>query len=155
PVGSPDNPVTYVRIHDSRFGVRAYARARTAHRAILRWSFGTMLGDKSMLGHRTRIVASRALVIGAAEVVARVLGSGIASASVAVNQRMNGRGNFPIIGKLDPVTTTTTATLPSPVTHGVASANFPVSVKIDAPALATTGLETVGAAKTSGTAKVK
>ena len=108
-----------------------------------------------MLGHRTRIVASRALMIGAAVAVAGVLGSGIASASVAVNQQLGWSGNFPIIGTLSPIVTTTTATLPSPVTHGVASASFPVTVKIDAPPLATTGLQTVGAANVSGTASVQ
>ncbi len=107
-----------------------------------------------MLGHRTRIVASRALMIGAAGVVAGLLGSGIANASLAVNQQLNWSGNFPIIGTLSPITTTTTATVPSPVTHGVASANFAVAVKISAPTLAVTGLRTVGAANVSGTASV-
>jgi hypothetical protein len=122
--------------------------------AILSMVTHRMLGDKSMLGHRTRIVASRALVIGAAGVAAGLLGTGIASANVAVNLANNWSGNFPIIGTLSPITTTTTTSLPSPVTHGVASANFPVSVKIDAPPLATTGLETVGAATVSGSAAV-
>jgi hypothetical protein len=122
--------------------------------AILSMVTHRMLGDKSMLGHRTRIVASRALVIGAAGVVAGLLGTGIASASVAVNQSLNWSGNFPIIGTLDPITTTTTATIPSPVTVGTASADFAVSVRIDAPPLATTGLETVGAATVSGSAAV-
>jgi hypothetical protein len=93
-------------------------------------------------------------VIGAAGVVAGLLGAGIASADVGVDQFLNWNGNFPIIGTLDPITTETVASIPSPVTVGQASASFAVSVKIDAPPLATTGLETVGAASTSGTADV-
>jgi len=107
-----------------------------------------------MLGYRTRIVARRGLVIGVAGVVASLLGAGIASADVGVNQFLSWSGNFPIIGTLDPIVTDTVATLPSPVTVGQASATFPVAVTIDAPPLATTGLETVGAASTSGTADV-
>lgn len=107
-----------------------------------------------MLGHRTRIVASRALVIGAVGVVAGLLGTGIASADVAVNQSLNWSGNFPIIGTLDPINTVTTATIPSPVTVGTASPDFPVSVVIDSPPLATQGLQIVGAATVSGTADV-
>ncbi len=107
-----------------------------------------------MLGHRTRIVARRGLVIGVAGVVASLLGAGIASADVGVNQFLSWSGNFPIIGTLDPIVTDTVATIPSPVTVGQVSASFPVSVTIDAPPLATTGLETVGAASTSGTADV-
>lgn len=107
-----------------------------------------------MLGHRTRIVASRALVIGAAAAVAGLLGTGIASASVAVDQSLNWSGNFPIIGTLDPINTVTTATIPSPVTVGVQSADFPVTVVIDAPPLATQGLDIVGAATVGGSADV-
>ena len=107
-----------------------------------------------MLGHRTRIVARRGLVIGAAGVVASLLGAGIASADVGVDQFLNWSGNFPIIGTLDPISTETVVSLPSPVTVGQTSVSFAVSVKIDAPPLATTGLETVGAAATSGTADV-
>jgi hypothetical protein len=107
-----------------------------------------------MLGHRTTVVARRAIVIGAAGVVAGLLGSGIASADVAVDQFLNWNGNFPIIGNLDPISTETITSLPSPVTVGTASSSFPVSVKIDAPPLATTGLEDVGAASVSGTAQV-
>jgi hypothetical protein len=93
-------------------------------------------------------------VIGVVAAVAGLLGTGIAAADVGVDQFLNWSGNFPIIGTLDPITTETTATIPSPVTVGQASATFAVSVKIDAPPLATTGLETVGAASTSGTADV-
>ncbi|HEX3591437.1 MAG TPA: DUF6801 domain-containing protein [Pseudonocardiaceae bacterium] len=93
-------------------------------------------------------------MMGVVGAVAALLGTGIASAAVPVDQFLNWNGNFPIIGNLDPITTETVTSLPSPVTVGTASANFPVSVKIDAPPLATTGLETVGAASTSGSAQV-
>lgn len=107
-----------------------------------------------MLGHRTRIVAKRALVIGAAGIVAGLLGSGIASAAVGVDQFENWNGDFPVIGNLDPITTETVTSLPDPVTVGTASAAFPVSVTITAPPLATEGLELLGATSISGTADV-
>jgi hypothetical protein len=107
-----------------------------------------------MSGRRSSTIARRVLVIGAAALTAGLLGAGMASASVSVNQQLNWNGTFPIIGNLDPILTTTTTTLPSPVTHGVQSASFPVSVAVDAPPLATTGLEDVGAATLQGTAAV-
>ncbi|HEX3785633.1 MAG TPA: DUF6801 domain-containing protein [Pseudonocardiaceae bacterium] len=86
--------------------------------------------------------------------MAGLLGSGIASADVPVDNFLNWNGNFPIIGNLDPITTETVTTLPSPVTVGQESAAFPVTVNVTAPALATTGLEDIGAATLQGTADV-
>jgi len=86
--------------------------------------------------------------------VAGLLGSGIASASVPVDNFLNWHGTFPIIGNLDPITTETVTTLPSPVAVGVQSAAFPVSVTVTAPALAGTGLRDVQAATLQGTASV-
>ena len=99
-------------------------------------------------------VARRLLVPLLALVTAVLFGAGTAAADVPVDQQLYWNGNFPIIGNLDPILTTTTTTLPSPVTHGVPSAGFPVSVAVDAPSLATTGLEDVGAATIEGTAAV-
>jgi hypothetical protein len=99
-------------------------------------------------------MTARSLIVGAAVAVAGLLGAGIASASVPVDNFLNWSGNFPIIGNLSPITTETVTTLPSPVTHGVQSANFPVSVKVTAPALAGQGLSIVGAATVQGTASV-
>ena len=107
-----------------------------------------------MFGVRSSTIARRGLVIAAAGVVAGLLGSGIASASVPVDNFLNWHGTFPIIGNLDPITTETVTTLPSPVTVGVQSAAFPVSVKVTAPALAGTGLRDVQAATLIGTATV-
>jgi hypothetical protein len=83
-----------------------------------------------------------------------MLGSGIAAADVPVDNFLAWNGNFPIIGNLDPITTETVTTLPSPVTVGQASAPFSVTVNVTAPALATTGLEEIGAASLQGTADV-
>lgn len=106
------------------------------------------------MSHRYSTVVRRVLVPFAALAVALLFGSGVASADVSVDQQLYWNGNFPIIGNLDPILTTTTTTLPSPVSHGVPSATFPVSVAVDAPSLATTGLEAVGAATVEGTAAV-
>jgi hypothetical protein len=100
------------------------------------------------------ISARRAIVIGAIGVVAGLLGSGVAAADVAVDNSLNWNGNFPIIGNLDPILTETTTSLPSPVTVGTVSPAFSVSVKVDAPPLATTGLDDVSAATVQGTADV-
>jgi hypothetical protein len=107
-----------------------------------------------MFGARSSTIARRGLVLAAATAVVGILGSGIAAADVPVNNYLNWNGVFPIIGKLDPITTQTVATLPSPVTVGVQSANFPVSVTVTAPALAGTGLRDVQAATLLGTASV-
>lgn len=107
-----------------------------------------------MLGVRSATLARRGLVLAAAGVVAGMLGSGIAAADVPVDNFLNWNGNFPIIGNLDPITTETVTTLPSPVTVGQASAPFAVTVHVTAPPLATTGLEEIGAASVQGTADV-
>lgn len=107
-----------------------------------------------MFDHRGSKLARRALVIGAAGATALLLGVGVASADVSVDKTIDFNGDFPIIGNLDPIAATTIATLPSPVTVGTASASFPVTVNIDAPSLATTGLEAIGAATVQGTATV-
>src|ERR1700730_5427197 len=122
-----------VRSNESRIAVRASSQARTADTTIISLVYSPTVGSKPMLGHRTRIVARRGLVIGVAGVVAGLLGAGIASAAAGVNQCLSWSGNFPIIGTLDPIVTDTVATLPSPVTVGQASSTFPVSVTIDAP----------------------
>ena len=103
---------------------------------------------------RKATMATRAVVITAAGVVAGLLGSGIAAASVPVNNYLNWNGNFPIIGNLDPITTHTTTNLPSPDKVKTKSASFPITVAVTAPALATTGLEEIGAATLKGSAKV-
>jgi hypothetical protein len=107
-----------------------------------------------MFGARSSTIARRGLVLAAATAVVGILGSGIAAADVPVNNYLSWNGVFPIIGKLDPITTQTVATLPSPVKVGVQSANFPVSVTVTAPALAGTGLRDVQAATLQGTASV-
>ncbi|HEX4221193.1 MAG TPA: DUF6801 domain-containing protein [Pseudonocardiaceae bacterium] len=107
-----------------------------------------------MFGARSSTIARRGLVLAAATAVACMLGSGIAAADVPVNNYLNWNGVFPIIGKLDPITTQTVTTLPSPVKVGVQSANFPVSITVTAPALAGTGLRDVQAATLQGTASV-
>ena len=94
------------------------------------------------------------MILAVAGTVAGLLGSGIAAADVPVDNFLNWSGVFPIIGKLDPITTETVTTLPSPVTVGQQSANFAVSVKVTAPALAGTGLRDVQAATLQGTASV-
>ena len=103
--------------------------------------------------HTSRL-AARAVAIAAAGVVAGLLGSGIAAAGVPVNNYLNWNGNFPIIGNHDPITTHTTTNLPSPDKVNTKSASFPVTVVVTAPALATTGLEEIGAATVQGSAKV-
>ncbi|HWC80322.1 MAG TPA: DUF6801 domain-containing protein [Pseudonocardiaceae bacterium] len=107
-----------------------------------------------MFGQRGSILARRALVVGAAGVTAVLLGAGVASADVSIDKTINFNGDFPIIGNLDPIQTETIATAPSPVTVGTQSADFPVTVKVDAPSLATSGLETVNAATVQGTATI-
>jgi hypothetical protein len=106
-----------------------------------------------MLG-RTSKIATRSLVVVAAATVAGMLGAGMAAADVAVDNSLYWNGDFPIIGNLDPISTETVTSLPSPVSQNVESASFPVSVTVDAPSLATTGLEVVGAATIEGTATV-
>jgi hypothetical protein len=103
---------------------------------------------------RTSKIVTRSVVVAAAATVAAMLGAGIAAADVAVDNTLYWNGDFPIIGNLDPISTETVTSLPSPVTHGVESSSFPVSVTVDAPSLATTGLEDVGAASVEGTATV-
>ncbi len=107
-----------------------------------------------MFGVRSATLARRGLILAAAGVVAGMLGSGMAAADVPVDNFLNWNGDFPIIGNLDPITTETVTTLPSPVTVGQASAPFAVTVNVTAPPLATTGLEEVGAASLQGTADV-
>ncbi len=108
-----------------------------------------------MFGVRSATLARRGLILAAAGVVAGMLGSGIAAADVPVDNFLNWNGNFPIIGNLDPITTETVTTLPSPVTVGQASAPFSVTVNVTAPPLATTGLEEIGAATVQGSADVQ
>jgi hypothetical protein len=104
-----------------------------------------------MSGPRSTLFASRALVVGALGVISAVLGAGVAVADVPVNTTLTWTGVFPIIGTLQPISTQIVATLPSPITAGApGTANF--TVNADAPALATTGLEDVGAATVQGTA---
>lgn len=107
-----------------------------------------------MFGTRSSTLARRGMILAVAGTVAGLLGSGIAAADVPVDNFLNWSGVFPIIGKLDPITTETVTTLPSPVTVGQQSANFAVSVKVTAPALAGTGLRDVQAATLQGTASV-
>ena len=107
-----------------------------------------------MFGTRSSTIARRGMILAVAGTVAGLLGSGIAAADVPVDNFLNWSGVFPIIGKLDPITTETVTSLPSPVTVGQQSANFPVSVKVTAPALAGTGLRDVQAATLQGTASV-
>ena len=107
-----------------------------------------------MFGARSSTIARRGIILAAVGVIAGLLGSGIAAADVPVDNYLNWSGVFPIIGKLDPITTETVTTLPSPVTVGVQSANFAVSVNVTAPALAGTGLRDVQAATLQGTASV-
>jgi hypothetical protein len=107
-----------------------------------------------MFGARSSTIARRGTVLAAVGVIAGLLGSGIAAADVPVDNYLNWNGVFPIIGKLDPITTETVTTLPSPVTVGKQSANFAVSVHVTAPALAGNGLRAVAAATVQGTASV-
>ncbi|HEX3785634.1 MAG TPA: DUF6801 domain-containing protein [Pseudonocardiaceae bacterium] len=70
-----------------------------------------------------------------------------------MDKTLTWNGNFPIIGNLDPITTEIVTTLPSPIVAGTpGSARF--TVDIDAPPLATTGLEDIGAATLQGTADI-
>jgi hypothetical protein len=94
------------------------------------------------------------MILAVAGTVAGLLGSGIAAADVPVDNYLNWSGVFPIIGKLDPITTETVTTLPSPVTVGQQSASFAVTVNVTAPALAGTGLRDVQAATLQGSASV-
>jgi hypothetical protein len=97
------------------------------------------------------IIGRRVAAITAVGVIAGLLGSGIAAADVPVDKTLTWNGVFPIIGKLDPITTEIVTTLPSPIVAGTpGSASF--SVNITAGPLAGTGLRDVQAATVQGTA---
>jgi hypothetical protein len=102
-------------------------------------------GDKSMSIGR-RVVAATAV-----GVVTSLLCSGIAAADVPVDKTLTWNGVFPIIGKLDPITTEIVTTLPSPIVAGTpGSASF--TVDITAPPLAGNGLRAVAATTLQGSA---
>lgn len=96
-------------------------------------------------------VGRRVAAITALGVIGTLLCSGIAAADVPVDKKLTWNGVFPIIGRLDPITTEIVTTLPSPIVAGTpGSASF--TVNVDAPPLATTGLHDIQAATVQGTA---
>lgn len=104
-----------------------------------------------MFGPRSSTYRRRVATIAALGVIPTLLLSGTAFADVAVDKTLTWNGNFPIIGNLDPITTEIVTSLPSPLTAGTpGSTTF--TVNIDAPPLATTGLQEIGAATVQGTA---
>ena len=104
-----------------------------------------------MFGPRSSTYSRRVAAITALGVISALLLSGTAFADVPVDKTLTWNGNFPIIGNLDPITTEIVTTLPSPLTSG-SPGSTAFSVHIDAPPLATTGLEEIGAATVQGTA---
>ena len=104
-----------------------------------------------MTGPQSTIIGRRVATITALGVIATLLCNGIASADVPVDKKLTWSGTFPIIGKLDPITTEIVTTLPSPIVAGTpGSATF--TVNVDAPPLATTGLHDIQAATVQGSA---
>jgi hypothetical protein len=113
--------------------------------------FRTQLGDREMIGLKSAKFGRKAVAITAVGVITSLLCGGIAAADVPVDKTLNWSGVFPIIGKLDPITTEIVTTLPSPITAGTPG-SAPFTVNIDAPPLAGTGLRDVQAATLQGTA---
>jgi hypothetical protein len=111
----------------------------------------TKLESREMTGPRSANIGRRVATITALGVIGTLLCNGIASADVPVDKKLTWNGTFPIIGKLDPITTEIVTTLPSPVTAGTpGSAAF--TVNIDAPQLAGVGLRDIQAATVQGSA---
>lgn len=107
--------------------------------------------SREMTGLQTTAFGRRVAAITALGVIATLMCNGIASADVPVDKKLTWNGTFPIIGRLDPITTEIVTTLPSPITAGTpGSASF--TVNVDAPPLATTGLRDIQAATVQGTA---
>jgi hypothetical protein len=104
-----------------------------------------------MTGHQSVKYGRKAAAVTALGVITSLLCSGIAAADVPVDKNLTWNGIFPIIGKLDPITTEIVTTLPSPIVAGTpGSASF--TVNIDAPPLAGTGLRDIQAATVQGSA---
>lgn len=104
-----------------------------------------MLGRATTLARRGTAVVAIGLVTG-------LLGAGIASADTPVDKTFSFKGDFPVIGTLTPIKAHFAGNLPSPVTVGKTSKLFPISVDIDAPPDAGTGMNLIGAATVEGTA---
>jgi hypothetical protein len=107
-----------------------------------------------MFGSLSRKTARRSIFVGVAVSAAALLGIGYAVADVPVNLWLNWSGVYPVIGKVDPVTVGEAFTLPSPVTVGQRSADFPVTVHLTAPPLAGTAMRDVQAATIAGSAQI-
>ena len=104
-----------------------------------------------MIGHHSSTFGRKAAVLTAIGVTTMLLCSGTAAADVPVDKTLTWNGTFPIIGKLDPITTEIVTTLPSPIVAGTPGATS-FAVNIDTPPLATTGLRDIQAATVQGTA---
>lgn len=100
-------------------------------------------------------MALRLGVVGvtAAGAIAILLGPGTAAASESVSYT-NWNGIFPVLGRVDPINSASSASLPPTVQVGKQSASFPISVQVTAPAVVSTGLLDLGAATITGSAEV-